>query len=130
MWCPDNYLRLVNSGRKALIYNKLFCIKQDLETKGGYNAFYIFGVNYLSLYDEYLESRVLKKRIYEIEKYKLFRYYLMKLYYSLVIFNDKKLYFNVDNSLKNLLKNYHKNTYFYFGILYLYLRSFIKRTVK
>lgn len=122
MWCPDNYFKLVYSGRKTIIYNKSFCEIQNLKSKGGYNPFFVFGINYLSLYMEYLDNHMLNKNIYKKEKYKLFRHYLLNLYYLYVIAKSKDNFsFNNTNAFKNLLVNYKFNLYFYLGIGYKYI---------
>jgi len=126
MWCPDNYLRLVCSGRNTIIYNRQFCTLQPLRSKSGYNVFYTFGVNYLSLYDEYLKNGLLSRIVYRSEKYILFRYFLFNWYQTLVI-NSSDIYkFDNKSAFKILLKNYCFKPYFYASILYLYLRKVIK----
>lgn len=130
MWCPDNYLRLMNSGRRAIIYNRKFCYFQDLKSKGGYNVFNTFGISYLSLYDEYLESGMLNRKVFEIEKYKLFRFYIMDWYYTLIIADNKIYTFDKSNPIKYLLKNYRYKPYLYIGIIYLYIKYFILNYLK
>lgn len=130
MWCPDNYLRLVSTGRKVIIYNKKFCSFHSLRNKGGYNLFQIFGVNYLSMYEEYLNSKLLSKKTFNREKYRLFRYFLMVWYKVLVISKDKKFVFEKKDANKILMKNYKYKPYFYLGILILRIRFVIERQKK
>lgn len=130
MWCPDNYLRLVSSGRKAIIYNKQFCSLRSLSSKGGYNLFQTFGINYLLLYDEYLKSGSLSKRTFNREKYRLFRYFLLGWYKTLVISKDRNFVFEKNDANKILMKNYKYEPYFYFGILVLRIRSLIGKINK
>lgn len=130
MWCPDNYLKLISSGRRAIIYNNKFCYFHDLKSKGGYNVFYTFGISYLFLYNEYIDSGVLDIKVYRAEKYKLFRYYIMRWYYTLIISDNTIYSFDKSNAFKYLLKNYRLNLYLYFGILYLYIKYFMINYLK
>lgn len=127
MWCPDNYLRLVSSGRKVKIYNKKFCSFHSLSNKGGYNLFQTFGINYLSIYEEYLNSKLLSKRTFNREKYRLFRYFLLSWYNILIILEDKKFLFEKKDANKILMKTYKYKPYFYFGILYLKIRFILQK---
>lgn len=126
MWCPDNYLRLMSMGRRAIVYNRKFCSLTALNNKGGYNVFYIFGVNYLSLYDEYLGSKLMTHKTFNIERHRLFKYFLMGWYQTLVISKNKNYIFEKNDAIKILKKNYQYTYYFYFGIISLHLQNILK----
>jgi len=125
-WTPDLNLRTISSKKRAVIYNRQFCKLQPLKSKGGYNFFQVFGVNYLSLYDEYLATNQLSQQVYNVEKYRLFRYYLLGWYKQLVISKNDIFQFEKQKAFQTLLKNYRFKPYFYTGIISLYLRRFLK----
>ena len=123
MWCPDNYFRLV-SKKKSIIYNKKIFNMATPKKKGGYNLFNTFGVDYLSMYDEYLINNNIKNVTIRDEKYKLFRYFLFGWYDTLVLKNKKQFKFGKQNAFKILLRNYSFNPYFYLGIIYLHFKHY------
>lgn len=125
----DVLLRLISSGRAVYVDNSEMFISVTPSSKGGYNVFKTFGIDYLSLYDEYLNSCKLKKKIYRKEKYKLFRYFLLGIYDKLVL-NSSSFTFDTSNAYKNLLYNYRFNLYFYLGITYARLHNLIRFLLK
>lgn len=127
MWCPDNYLRLLSSGRKAIIYNREFCNISKLNKKGGYNIFQVFGINYLQLYDDYLNSKQIKRKTYNTERYRLFRHFLINWYNVLYSSSDNPFSFERNNSVNFLMVNYRFKPYFYFGLMWLYLKLALKK---
>lgn len=127
MWCPDNYLRLIDSGRKTIINNRKILQTQETKSKGGYNLFKIFGENYLSLYKPYLQAGKLQNTTYQIEKYKLLRYYLLPTTINYLL--TPNYTFKLNNAFKILFKEYKWNLYFYFNIMrFIFLLS--KRLAK
>lgn len=123
----DWTFRIVEKSKSGIIYFGDYYNVAELNSKGGYNVFYTFGVNYLSLYNEYLESKSLDKNIYKTEKYRLYRYFLINWYQTLILERDNKYIFEKNNALKILLKNYKYNLYFYLNFLSINLRFIIKR---
>ncbi len=119
----DWTFRIAEKSKSGIIYFGDYYNVAELNSKGGYNVFYTFGVNYLSLYDEYMKSKALDKNIYNAEKYRLFRYFIMSWYQTLVLSEDKKYIFEKNDALKILLKSYKFKPYFYLGISYLYVRN-------
>lgn len=130
MWCPDNYFRLLDTGRKALIYNSEFAKLQGLKSKGGYNIFYTFGINYLSMYQPYLIEGKITDKTYKKEKYRLFRHYLLPLYNQHVFNHDEKSFFQVSDAYKNLMVNYRFEPYFYIGLFFQKIKTKIKKLIK
>lgn len=121
----DVLLRLISSGRAVYVDNSVMFNSVTPSSKGGYNIFKTFGIDYLSLYDEYLNSCTLKKKTYRKEKYKLFRYFLLGFYDKLVL-NSSSFTFDTSNAYTNLLYNYRFNLYFYLGISYAKLRNLMR----
>ena len=122
----DWTLRLVSRAQCAKIHFGDFYRLAELKSKGGYNFFQVFGINYLSLYDEYLKRRSLRHDVYRTEKYRLFRYYLLNRYKHLVVTKNEIFRFEKEKAFRVLIKNYGTKPYFYFGIIYLYLRNLLK----
>lgn len=130
MWCPDNYLKLVSSGRKAIIYNRKFAFEQPLKSKGGYNLFKTFSIDYLSMYDEYLNNHQLDKKVYEKEKYKLMRYFFSSWLYTLKFVNTNNYNFGVKNAFDILKKTYGKHLYFYIIIFLVNFKGTLRQLIK
>jgi len=117
MWCPDIYLRLLSSGRKAIIYNRQIFTMQLLSKKGGYNLFQIFVTNYLSLYLPYIKSGKLSANVFRKEKIRLYRDYLIPTASLYITSTSTKYSFETDGALKILFKYYWNFPYFYFGLI-------------
>lgn len=129
MWCPDNYLRLVSSGRPVIIYNKSFCLFHNLNKKGGYNFYKVFVENYLSLYNEYLKSRRLKPSIYRKERKKLYKYYLIPITISYLNSSYTEYNFDTRGGLRILFREYWHNPYFYIGLARLGIRYLVNKPI-
>lgn len=123
----DWTLRMIDKNQEIFVLFDDFYLVNEDRYKGGYNPFKTFGIDYLSIYQEYLKNNTLSKKNYEKEKYKLFRYYLLYLYGSLIIRNDSTYSFEKNNALNYLLKTYRFYPYFYLGIGYLYLLKFFNK---
>jgi abequosyltransferase len=123
----DLTIRLINKNKFSYFHFGDFYSIEELEHKGGYNIFQTFGVKYLSIYDEYINSELLKNKIFNTEKYRLFRYLLMGWYRTLHVKKNKKYSFGKDNAFKILMKNYRNQPYFYFGFLLLYMLLIFER---
>jgi glycosyltransferase involved in cell wall biosynthesis len=117
----DWSFRIIANNQKVKIYFDDFYSIAKVNNKGGYNVFKVFCINYLSLYDHYLKTGILRKSVFRKEKYRLFRYFLVALYRSLIIEKNKNYTFDKDKYLSLLLRNYKYKPYFYLGISYLHL---------
>lgn len=118
----DVIFRLISSQKKCIIYNQPFFLIHELKSKGGYNLFKVFGVNYFIINKKYLKSGELRKKTYNKEKYRLFRHYLIPRYDKLFYTQDKRFSFDKNNAMKYLFINYRFELYFYIYMFYLYLR--------
>lgn len=125
----DVLLRLISSGKEVHVDNTLIFNSVTPSSKGGYNPFKTFGIDYLSLYTEYIVKGELTKKIFNKEKYKLFRYFLLGLYCKLVV-NSSSFTFDTSNAFKNLLYNYRFNLYFYLWISYTKLRCKVRNFLR
>jgi abequosyltransferase len=112
---------IIKNSRNYLYFGDFYSIC-DPNTKGGYNVFHTFGIKYLKIYEEYIKSNQLSKKVLTIEKYRLFRYFLMVWYQILVLSKNTKFVFEKNDALMTMFKKYWLNYYFYFGIMYLYLK--------
>jgi len=88
-----------------------------------YNLFQLFSVEYLNIYDEYVVNRQMKKKIIDMEKYRLFRYFLLRWYILLIVKRNNELKFNNTNAFKTLMINYKYKPYFYLFIIAAYLKN-------
>ena len=90
--------------------------------KGGYNIFNVFINNYLLIIRQYID----KKSIIQKEKYRLFRYFLLKWISSLKNSN-KDFTFEKNNIWNILMKEYWYCPYFYIGLIFLYIKNIIAK---
>lgn len=88
--------------------------------KGGYNIFNVFINNYLLIIRQYID----KKSIIQKEKYRLFRYFLLK-WISLLKNSNKDFTFEKNNIWNILMKEYWYCPYFYIGLIFLYIKNII-----
>lgn len=119
-------LSKINSG--IVVKFNDYYYNEELKSKGGYNIFQTFSVYYLSIYDEYIDSGILEKKIFNKERYRLFRYMLISWFLKLHSKKKSIYYFDRNNSIKIMMKNYKRRPYFYIGITYAYLYLFFERT--
>jgi len=122
----DLTIRLILQHQNSVIYFKDYFSVAELKKKGGYNVFSTFAVNYLSIYDEYLIFNKLENRIYNREKYRLYRYLLMPWYKNLVINKSENLYFEKEHFFKIIFTKYGKHFYAYAGFILLYILLIFK----
>lgn len=94
--------------------------------KGGYNIFEIFIVKYLSLYDNYLESKKIRRITFLKEKNKLYVKYIFIWLIKLKITHTKDYTFTSRKVWKILLKYYWYYPFMYFSILLLIVLRFFK----
>lgn len=121
MWCPDIYLRLLSSGRKAIIYNKPFCSITLVSSKGGYNIYQVFVTNYLGLLERYKAEKQISRITLFNEKNKLLIHFLIP--WTLTLWTEKTKYkFHQEGALNIVFKKYCFNPLFYVGIIYLFLK--------
>lgn len=90
--------------------------------KGGYNIFNVFINNYLLIIRQYID----KKSIIQKEKYRLFRYFLLK-WISLLKNSNKDFTFEKNNIWNILMKEYWYCPYFYIGLIFLYIKNIIAK---
>ncbi len=126
MWCPDNYLRLVHAGKKAIIYNYDTYDTQPLNSKGGYNFFKIFVNNYLGLYSPYRKDHTLSSSTLHAEKTRLLRFHLTPWFFD-ILFNKKKYAFPLDGAFRIIFKEYCFHPSFYVSLFYRVPRHFLGR---
>ena len=124
----DWTIRLINKNKNSTIYfNDYFNVEKE-SNKRGYNLFQVFGVNYLSLYNEYLDSKILSIKTFNTEKYRLFRYFFVGWYRILVV--AKSDFFEKDDAIKILMKIYWTKPYFYLGIMFTYVKNILVKLKK
>ena len=82
--------------------------------KGGYNLFKVFVDNYLLILKRYRVSFV----VFEIEKYRLFRYFVLSWLLRIHYDTNNRFTFITNDKWWILLKHYWGCPYFYIGIFY------------
>lgn len=108
----DWSLNIVSQFDSSVIYYGDFFQSALPRNKGGYNFFKIFVCNYFKI----IKSYKLKKIIFEKEKYRLYRYHLLR--WFIILKREKNEYsFDNSNMWTILLKEYWYYPYFYLGLL-------------
>ncbi len=126
----DWTFRIIKRSADCTLYFGDYYRNAKLRTKGGYDVFKTFGVNYLSMYKEYIDSKYISTNTYRIERYRLFRYFLMEWYVKIVLSKEDKYHFESKDALKWLFKTYKTDVYFYFGITYMHIKYLINKLLK
>lgn len=113
----DWSLGIVSKYGASVIYFGDFFQSIVPRNKGGYNLFKVFVDNYLKI----IRSYKIKKITLEREKYRLYRYHLLRWFILLKL--DKNEYsFESSNVWGILLKEYWYYPYFYLGLLLSYMK--------
>lgn len=125
----DWTLRMMDKKTETIIHFDNFYYANEVKHKGGYNLFHTFSVDYLSIYDEYLNTGKLAKKIFEKEKYRLMRYFFYGWLYSLNFVNVN-YNFGVEDALSTLKNTYGRYLYFYIIVLFAYFKGILRRLIK
>ena len=112
----DWSFRLVSKHKKATVCFYGLYDSVILQNKNGsYNILKIFGLNYLSIYKEYIDKSLINKKTYSQEKKKLlFRFLIPS--YIMGIYQHKTHKFYIDKPFV-YLKEYQHDWYFYLSFL-------------
>lgn len=116
----------LNENYNLMIHDRIFEDGVDTKRNGGYNFFQVFVSNYLSIWKEFIPTKGIINWNYELEKYRLFRYYLVGNIDNILIKKNKGNYI-VDNSWKILFKYYGITPYFYYYLFILFYRKIINK---
>lgn len=109
----DVILRNFADKKQAVIVTPIYFENIVYRGKGGYNIAEVFGKNYLSILEDYLKTKELKKLIFEQEKKKLLLHHINKFYFDFEnLYNFKK-----SGYFKYLNNFYRFNAYYYFALI-------------
>lgn len=78
----DVLLRLMASGKRAIVLYQQYFIGMEVPKKGGYNIAQVFGQNYLSLLKPYMEQGLLDRAVYEAEKKSILINHIIPYYFD------------------------------------------------
>ena len=116
-WC----FRIIKNKRKTIVYfDDLFNVVVP-HKKGGYDLFDTFVNKYLYI----VRQEKIDFITYEIEKYRLFRYYIYPNLMMLLVYEKDNYDFEINNPFKIIFKKYWYQPYFYL-ILVLFLFKMFK----
>lgn len=110
----DWAFKIISHYKKCAIDFSDYFFSASLFKKGGYNFYNVFIVNYLKIVRLYVK----RKYSVEVEKYRLFRYFILPWMLNLSQ-NKEKFYFDKEGALKITFKEYWYCAYFYVGFLWL-----------
>lgn len=104
----DVLFRIIASGKKVVIVNNKLFEGVNVKKKGGYNIAEVFGQNYLSICNIFLQSGHLSKKVLDKEKKILLKKHIIPYFFD---FENKYSFYK--NGYFKYLKDYHYNLYFY-----------------
>lgn len=111
--------------KNIVIHKRLFEDGADTQRNGGYNFFEVFVNNYHAILWEYVQSGNLKYWIYQIIKYKTFRFFILPHIYRILINHNVGNYYT-DGSWNIIFRKYLLCPYFYFGLIFAYIRKLFR----
>ena len=118
----DWSFKIMSAFKNAQIYFGDYFQSVTPARKGGYNLFEVFVTNYLSIVRRYIRGGW----VFQCEKYRLFRYFLLQ-WIDTLSSNNSQFTFEKDGIWKILRKEYRYCPYFYAGIFALRVKSLIKK---
>jgi glycosyltransferase involved in cell wall biosynthesis len=117
------YLTALFSHSKNIMVNfRAFNDGAAVDTNGGYNFFEVFCNNYLSIIYQFVRKKKISRWRYELEKYNLFRRFLLPNYYQLYFIRKGKHRYETKSAFKYMLDKYWYEPYFYASWLTLVLK--------
>ncbi len=118
--------RVVENNKKTVIYfDDLFDVTVP-NKKGGYNIFDTFVNKYLYI----IKQENFDFITYEIEKYRLCRYFIYPNLLTLLVYEKDKYGFEINNPIRTIFKKYWYEPYFYPILLLFWYRRITSVNVK
>ncbi|MBY0244247.1 MAG: glycosyltransferase family 2 protein [Sphingobacteriaceae bacterium] len=113
-WC----YRIVSNNKKTIIYfEDLFDVTTP-NKKGGYNIFKTFVEDYLYI----IKQERISFFAYEVEKYRLLRYFVYGWLGTLLVTHKDNYSFDTKGAFKIVLKKYWYEPYFYIAIIFFWCK--------
>jgi hypothetical protein len=114
---------LVKNSKSTIIYFEDLIDVVTPTNKGGYNLFKTFVIDYLNI----VKNERLNFISYEIEKYRLCRYFIYSWLVSLFITDKQKYSFETEGVFKILMKKYWYEPYIYPMLIVFWLKKIVKQ---
>jgi abequosyltransferase len=111
---------IVKNGKDTIIYFQDLIHVETPIKKGGYNLFKTFVEDYLFI----VKNEKIGFTTYEIEKYRLCKYFIYTWLSNLFILNNNNFTFDSKGFLKILLKKYWYEPYFYPMLIFFCIKKF------
>lgn len=108
----DWFLQLAQHPNIVIHFDLFFNSSIVPKKKGGYNIFKVFVDNYLYILKQHRIGFV----YYQIEKYRLFRYFLLS--WLIMLSNNDNYTFHNEGIYRILFRHYCVHPYFFLGLLY------------
>jgi acetyltransferase-like isoleucine patch superfamily enzyme/glycosyltransferase involved in cell wall biosynthesis len=78
----DILLRLMETGKRAIVFYDVYFIGLPIGKKGGYNIAEVFGKNYLAFLKKYMAMGLLQDATYQLEKRKILINHIIPYYFD------------------------------------------------
>lgn len=118
----DWFLQLASKSNSINIHYMDLFDSVSPTKKGGYDIFKVFIDNYFTIIRMYLKNTFYNTIVFQKEKYRLFKYFLIPWYSLLRIKKDDNYTFSCDDVDKIIFNEYKYSIYYYIYILYLRLK--------
>lgn len=116
----DWSFKIVKKHNKTIIFFDDFFNVITPSNKGGYNIFQIFVNNYLFIIKN---EKMINFFVYQLEKYRLFRFFIYPWMFDLFISSKIKYQFYTDNFFLILFKKYWYYPYFYLFMPLIFIKK-------
>lgn len=117
----DVLFRLISSNRNVIVDNTILFNPIKLNSKGGYNFYQVFVVNYLKLFEEYRINNKITWLTFNIEKTNLMLKFLIP-WTTIFLTTGNKYTFTYENGISLIFKKFKFHPALYLGIFYLIMR--------
>lgn len=107
--------------KNLMIYEQMMDCSADSKRNGGYDFFEVFVNNYLNIWKKFVRKGDLSVWMYEREKYRLLRYFLLG-FIDRLLFKKDRGNFKCKNSWSILLRRYWYCPYFYAFMAYIFVK--------
>lgn len=122
----DWSLQIVTNGQKTVIYfDDLFTVNTPPK-KGDYNIFNVFVSNYLYI----LKNAGIGSLAIELEKFRLFRYFIFPWLVTLFVKDKDRYGFSTQGAFTTIIKSYWYHLYIYLSFLFLVVMKLYNRRIK
>lgn len=125
----DWSLQLVSKSQSGVVVYSDFFDSVVPEKKGGYNIFKVFVNNYFFIICSYLNSGVRGKLTFELEKYRMLKYFILPWYNTFFYRGGSDFTFDIKDADRIIFEAYKYSFYYYLFMVFIRLRITLNKFV-